>query len=155
MPRMFSSNESEVAPPNPTLQRTWSWLALRTRPLNVKLGGRTKAPQGMPRQLIVRSRVRLGRRVVCAGHLVVLLTLSFACAPLVDRTRRVVVPIDRDGGACYDACMRSAAGPQGRTSTYGEFACLQTCQGARVDLGVCAGVSLRPNERCWTSRGRF
>jgi hypothetical protein len=88
-------------------------------------------------------------------RILLLLTLLFACAPFTDRTRRVVVPLDRDGGACYDACMRSSAGPQARTSTYGSFACLQTCQGARVDLGPCAGINLRSNERCWTSRGRF
>jgi hypothetical protein len=71
------------------------------------------------------------------------------------RTHRVIVPVDGDMGDCFRACLTASACPPGRRCPPGQFACLQTCRGARVELGTCAGAELRANERCWTDRGRF
>jgi hypothetical protein len=81
--------------------------------------------------------------------------IFLACSAVGPQTRRVILPIDVDGGKCYRECMASSSCPPGGPCSFAEFACLQTCRGSRVELGPCAGADLRPNERCWTSRGRF
>ena len=78
-----------------------------------------------------------------------------ACAPTITQTRRVIVPVDTDGGRCFRECMASSFCGLGRSCAAAQFACLETCPYARVEAGPCAGAELRSNERCWTNLGRF
>jgi hypothetical protein len=80
--------------------------------------------------------------------------LLLACAGV--QTRRVVVPNDdTDAERCFEACVKSSTCPPGKPCAPGQFACLETCRGARVESGPCAGAELRANERCWTNKGPF
>src|SRR5947209_2581716 len=65
------------------------------------------------------ATLRRGIVLVSLRGIVVIVALSFACAPHLERTRRVIVPLDRDGGTCYQACMKSSACSPGLPCTVG------------------------------------
>jgi hypothetical protein len=80
--------------------------------------------------------------------------LLVACASI--QTRRVVVPVDdSDGASCFEACVKPSMCPPGKPCAPGQFACLETCRGARVEAGPCATAELHGSERCWTNKGPF
>jgi hypothetical protein len=72
----------------------------------------------------------------------------------VPAPRRVLVPVDSDGGKCFQECT----GPSSCRPHFGdrwgtqcaatEFVCLRACSGARVESGPCATVSIHPGEKC-------
>ncbi len=72
----------------------------------------------------------------------------------VPAPRRVLVPVDGDGGKCFQECT----GPSSCRPRFGdrwgtqcaatEFVCLRGCPGARVESGPCVTASIHPGEKC-------
>ena len=68
--------------------------------------------------------------------------------------RRVLVPVDRDRGKCFQDCT----GPSSCRARFGDrwgtqcaatqFVCLRACSGARVESGPCATASVHAGENC-------
>ena len=77
----------------------------------------------------------------------------------VPAPRRVLVPVEGDGGKCFDACTgRESCRPRfgdrwGTQCAATQFVCLRACPGAKVESGVCATATVRAGERCRAERG--
>jgi hypothetical protein len=74
--------------------------------------------------------------------------------PEVAAPRRVLVPVDRDGGKCFQDCT----GPSSCRPRFGDrwgtqcaatqFVCLRACSGARVESVPCANAAIHRSEKC-------
>ena len=80
------------------------------------------------------------------------------------RSRHVLVPVDKDHGACAEKCTAANVCPRpartgSRVTDYDEclgnqFSCLRSCEGATVETGTCPKISPQQHLRCFEDKRR-
>jgi tetratricopeptide (TPR) repeat protein len=80
------------------------------------------------------------------------------------RSKHVLVPVDKDHGACAEKCTAANVCPRpartgSRATDYDEclgnqFSCLRSCEGATVETGSCPKISPQQHLRCFEDKRR-